>query len=75
MTVQDLIDRLTDMDPDAKVYLMTQEGWPFENSIKGVTLREEIEDEDDDPNLNSSDVFIVEGSQLRYGNRDAWNVC
>lgn len=24
---------------------------------------------------NTTDVFIVEGSQLRYGSKEAWNVC
>jgi hypothetical protein len=42
MKVQDLIDLLGDCDPDAEVRIMSQEGWPFENGIRGVAVREEF---------------------------------
>ena len=59
---------------------MEQPGWPFENAIMGVTVRSEFEEpeEDMDENSNdknSNDVFILEGRQLRYGNKDAWSGC
>ena len=82
MTVQELIERLEECDPDAEVLLVTQENWPFENSIAGVTAREECvgtdSDEDDEEygdGCDPGDVFIVEGQQLRYGTKNAWNAC
>jgi len=85
MTVGELIEMLENHDPEAKVLLMTQENWPFENALVGVTSREEMhddgEDEDDDAapqrdgsgELAPSDVFLVEGQQLRYGSKAAWH--
>ena len=83
MKVCDLIERLEECDPDADVLLMTQESWPFENDTVGVITREAllVECEDsDDAEYNGSDgeatdVFIVEGQQLRYGSKAAWTAC
>ena len=40
--------------------------------------REEREEDDDEPRLENgtakSDVFLVEGQQLRYGSKTAWQV-
>jgi len=33
-------------DPEAEVRIMSQEGWPFENGIKGVAVRFEFPAED-----------------------------
>lgn len=89
MKVSELIDLLEEQDPDAEVLVMMQENWPFECSLAGVTSREEMlradreEDLDDegdaeDPKLErgtaNSDVFLVEGQQLRYGSKTAWTV-
>lgn len=87
MKVQDLIDILSEQDPDAEVLLMTQQSWPFEFSVAGVTCRSELVDDDGgeadedgkpsgspDDGTQPSDVFLVEGRQLRYGNANAWNV-
>ena len=96
MTVNELIERLRECDPDAEVRIMMQENWPFENAISGVAVREEMvaecdcdhrfnepheegcaaepEDEFED-GLQGNDVFIVEGQQERYGNKNAWAVC
>lgn len=77
MTVADLIERLQEQDQGAEIRLMTQESWPFENAIVGVTTREEIPAEpDDEPEAESADncVFIVEGAQLCYGDKNAWHV-
>lgn len=68
---------------------MTQESWPFENGLVGVITRQEIHDElgrDDDDyeetdagerdgEGDATDVFLVEGQQLRYGMKKAWEVC
>lgn len=85
MKVRDLIEILEDQDPDAEVLIMSQENWPFENAIAGIAVREEIvendEDLDDDEREETryekgtapNDVFIVEGRQLRYGSKAAWD--
>ena len=84
MKVRELIAILTELDQDAQVLLMTQQQWPFENGVHGVAVRAEIEassdDEDDEmpterrEGCKPNDVFIVEGSQLRYGSNGAWDV-
>jgi len=89
MKVSELIELLEEQDPDAEVLVMMQENWPFECALAGVTTREEMlradredrdeDDEDDEePRLESgtakSDVFLVEGQQLRYGSKTAWQV-
>ena len=51
MKVRELIEILEELDPEASVYLMSQQNWPFEVAIHGVTVREEFtesDDEDDD---------------------------
>jgi hypothetical protein len=85
MKVSELIEILEDMDPDAQVLIMSQENWPFENAVAGVALREEMVEEDEDlddeereePEYErgtaANDVFIVEGRQLRYGSKAAWD--
>ena len=86
MTVAELIERLQECDPDAEVRIMSQENWPFENAVAGIAVREEFVDDDEDceddereePRYEKgtapSDVFIVEGQQLRYGSKAAWRV-
>lgn len=83
MKVRELIAVLEEQDQDARVLIMSQQNWPFENGVHGVAVRSEIEasddDEDDAPHAvrdgrAQSDVFIVEGSQLRYGSKAAWDV-
>jgi hypothetical protein len=86
MTVQKLIDRLQDFDPEAEVRLLTQQHWPFENSILGLCDSRDLNDgpndcgcgKDDCPECNPDEeqkvVFIVEGEQLGYGNKKAWEV-
>lgn len=87
MKVSELIELLEEQDPDAEVLVMSQANWPFECAIAGVATRDEIlradadeRDEDDErddclePGAHRNDVFIVEGEQLRYGSKTAWNV-
>ncbi len=85
MKVRDLIEILEDQDPDAEVLIMSQQSWPFENAIAGVAVREEIVEDDEDTGdegreepryekgTAANDVFIVEGQQLRYGSKAAWD--
>jgi hypothetical protein len=96
MTVGELIELLSECDPEATVRIMMQQSWPFENAIDGIAIRSEMGGEEcecdhriDEPHeegcpaendkeygegLAGNDVFIVEGRQERYGNKDAWAV-
>lgn len=87
MNLAELIDRLeearAEFGDDAEVRLMTQEKWPFENAIRGVTSGSEInracddweEAEDGDSDVeDDAVVYIVEGDQLGYGSKAAWNL-
>ncbi len=60
---------------DAEVRLMTQQNWPFENRICGVTSgrdmneanEEDAEDDDDAQDVaDDNTVYIVEGGQICY---------
>lgn len=87
MTVGELIAALEDYDENAEVLIMSQQSWPFENSVYGVIAREDIpqnepdedeeeedeEERDEDRDGARSDVFILEGRQLRYGSKAAWD--
>jgi hypothetical protein len=73
---------LQDMPEDAKVFIMSQQSWPFENAVSRVTTRLDMgqfDDEDDAPKkdndgeMRPTDVFIVEGQQIRYGDKAAWD--
>lgn len=86
MTIDQLIERLEEykdlMGGEAEVRLMTQQSWPFENHIRGVCTTEEMnghepdEDEEDEEDMpDESVVYIVEGNQLGYGRKKAWEVC
>lgn len=65
---------------------MTQPRWPLEYDLAGVTTRRDAEDADDDRHdddeptseegrergTSDTDVFLLEGQQLRYGTAAAW---
>lgn len=81
MTIYELIERLEEyrdaLGEDAEVRLMTQQNWPFENTIVGLVSSEEINNagEDDDEDVADGQIlFIVEGRQLGYGSKRAWDV-
>jgi hypothetical protein len=81
MTIDQLIERLEEyrdtLGGDAEVRLMTQQNWPFENAVTGLASGEEInqaDDEDDDDVDDDVVVYIVEGQQLGYGSKRAWEV-
>jgi hypothetical protein len=86
MTIDELIARLEDyrdeIGGDAEVRLMTQQNWPFENTICGLASGAEINDfdeddedgDDDDDATEDSVLYIVEGQQLGYGTKRAWDV-
>jgi len=81
MTIDELIARLEEyreeIGGDIEVRLMTQPNWPFENSVAGLASGAEINDQtegDADEDVNDDNVvFIVEGQQLGYGSKRAWD--
>jgi len=109
MTINELITLLTEMKDehgeDAEVRLMTQQNWPFENRIAGVTSNVEMKDFDEEANSycpkcdvemeeytitcpacgtkcehEEGDemepiIYLVEGGQLKYGDKTAWQTC
>jgi hypothetical protein len=85
MTIDELISRLEDyrdeIGGDAEVRLMTQQSWPFENSVCGLVSGAEINDlseddeEDDADGTDDSILYIVEGQQIGYGTKRAWEAC
>lgn len=84
MKVSELIAILEDCDPEAEVLLATRPNDPREFSVEGVTVREEMLDgserdgDDSGPSIEDgdgargNDVLLIEGEQLRFGDRDAW---
>jgi hypothetical protein len=44
--VSDLLELVECWDAEAEVRIMSQEGWPFENAIRGVAVRFEFPGED-----------------------------
>jgi hypothetical protein len=82
MTLNDLIERLEEyrdeLGGQCEVRLMTQQNWPFENWIAGLASGQEINDQEDDEDHEDVDtdqvVYIVEGGQIGYGSKRAWEV-
>jgi len=84
MKVKTLIRLLQEHDEDANVFLVCQPSYPFEYSIDGLASRSDFpKDEDDeededgdepkaDDGTKPNDVFICEGTQVRYGVKAAW---
>ena len=83
MNLDTLIEILNDYREehggDVEVRLMTQQNWPFENSICGVTTGQEMndagEDDDDQDVADENIVYIVDGCQICYGSKRAWETC
>jgi len=82
MTISQLIELLEDyreeFGDDIEMRLMTQQSWPFENSICGLTSGREMNETDDDDDQDVADeqiLYIVEGGQLGYGSKRAWETC
>ncbi len=80
MNVRELIQELECKDQHAEVRIMSQPSWPFEYSISGVVDREAIKQVDRDHDYEGepdeqNDVFLLEGSQLCYGDKNAWDAC
>jgi hypothetical protein len=87
MTLDNLIEILNDyreeLGGDAEVRLMTQQNWPFENRICGVTsgremndsTNEEMDEDEAEDVAEDTTLYIVEGGQICYGSKRAWETC
>ena len=69
MTVGELKQLLEDIDDNITVQLQTQPNYPLKSSVHNLSLRSEIEDDVDD---KDDVLYICEGSQIGYGDKDAW---
>ena len=86
ITVGELKGLLEDLDDDVEVRIMAQHDWPFEYSVYGVNLRSNFvraeetgwedckqeQEPDGDDEEEPEVVYLLEGTQLGYGNKDAW---
>jgi hypothetical protein len=88
MTVSELMTLLEEYrethGDDCEVRLMTQQNWPFENRIAGLTTGAEMNEAseedaseffDDQDVADNAMVYIVEGGQICYGSKRAWETC
>jgi hypothetical protein len=84
MKVIELLEFLEECDPEAEVRIMSQPTWPFELNISSVRTRGEFENPEDyegakdwtdigEVQHKGTDVFLIEGRQLCYGSKKAWN--
>lgn len=77
MTVSELIDLLSEQDPDAPVRIMLQPTYPLESNVAGIWANDSGDPDDafieDDEDTGKRPVFIVEGNQRGYGTKRAWD--
>jgi hypothetical protein len=80
MKVKDLIALLENCDPEANVVLTTGSSYPMEHDISGLVTRPECRAtawDRGEPYAEQagtgSDIVLLEGPWLRYGNRVAWH--
>jgi hypothetical protein len=81
MRVADLIEYLESQNPDADVRMQVQPNWPFETTISGACTQScllAIDGDSFDPTepgaTKPDTVFLIQGSQLKYGNKAAWEL-
>jgi hypothetical protein len=85
MLVKELIAELEQLDPNAEVLIASQDHYPWEFTLRSVVTREDVERREDDerehprdeprapePGTAPTDVFLVEGHQLRSGSKAIW---
>lgn len=60
-TVQDLIDLLSEFDPDAPVMIAHQPSWPLAEVVGAVTTAEFVNEDDEDETEEDNTVWIVAG--------------
>lgn len=65
MTVQELIEALSGMNPDAEVRIAHQPSWPLVLSV-GDVIEADVTDEADEVETDAQVVYIAEGEQVGY---------
>ncbi len=73
MTVQELINLLSQQPPDSQVTLMTQPRHPTESQVFGVVQRKQFQAEAN-ADRNPEDVIVLEGTVAGWGAVTAWEV-
>ncbi|HEU4730242.1 MAG TPA: hypothetical protein VFT22_20235 [Kofleriaceae bacterium] len=77
MTVGELVELLRGFDPGAEVVITTQPNYPMEHAIAGVAVRANLSGESESlhqpEGAAKTDVILVEGKWLRYGDLAAWD--
>ena len=68
MTVGELKDILECVDDDTEIRMMTQKTHPLTHYIAGLTHSEDIETDEDIDIL-----YVVQGSDIGYGTKAAWD--
>lgn len=81
MTVAELMELLEQYNGGMEVRMMCQPNWPFEYSLAGIVCKGEIdgsvemeEDADGVIGIESDVLYLLEGSQLGYGSKAAWDM-
>jgi hypothetical protein len=78
MKVKTLIELLQCCDREAEAVLNTQANYPMEHRIAGIARRDDCHavsgQERYEDGTAPSDVILVEGAWLRYGERAAWHI-
>ena len=74
MKVRDLIDILSDHDPEAEVRMMIQPSYPLEAGLDGVVSDGQIREHEDEPEEGEPVVYLLQGSHVGYGRPAAWEV-
>lgn len=73
LKVKDLIEQLQSMDPDANVHVMVSQNQPVEHVCVAVKQRKDFSDwVSEDQGRYATDVFLMQGSVIRPGNKKAW---
>ena len=65
-TVCDLIAALECYDPDTRIRLASQPGWPFEYTIGGIALTPDDAEHNGTATTDEPVVWIGEGHQVGY---------
>jgi hypothetical protein len=87
MTIGELMERLQELayqfGDGIEVRIASQPSWPFEYDIKGMVSKNELFQNGEDytadgkrsDKIGEDVVWIVEGNQMGYFTKDAWDAC
>jgi len=73
MTVAELIEALRDYPESAEVRLGVQPSWPMQHTTAAVISDSELEFDPEDHNADEGVVYILEGQQVGYFTKRAWD--